>query len=66
MTPTQLAKVPRRDAARIIEDAQVGRVGGGDRLHLAIETALNEEWWRGFHAGQRAYEHEGGPRPSNT
>lgn len=65
MTEDQLANIKRRSAEEVIVSVP-GGLHYEARMRIAIEAWANEEWWRGFHAGQRAYEHEGGPRPRST
>lgn len=47
-----LAKMPRKTAAQIISESRIGELPGGvERLAIAVEIALNQEWWRGKYAG---------------
>jgi hypothetical protein len=49
MTKEQIDAIPRKEARQIL--AQIpGGPGYDDRVLLAVEQALNLEWWRGYHA----------------
>jgi hypothetical protein len=50
MTEEELAAIPRRSAKDILVDTNRTGVSG----EATIAAALNEEWWRGFHAGRAA------------
>lgn len=51
MTEEQLAALPRRTAGEILA-AIPGGPGYDDRVLLAVEGAMNLEWWRGYYAGK--------------
>ena len=53
MTEEQLAAIKRRSALEHLVDAGVGVPTTSGRLEVAVEAAMNEEWWRGFYAGQK-------------
>lgn len=55
MIPQFLAIVPRRTAEQIVASVPLGR-GVEERIILAIEVAMNEEWWRGYYAGRGVIE----------
>jgi hypothetical protein len=48
MTRAQLSAIPRKTAAEILA-AIPGGPGYDDRVLLAMEEAMNLEWWRGFY-----------------
>lgn len=49
MEREQLAKIIRKDPAQVAQSI-AGETPG--RAELKIACAMNEEWWRGFYAGQ--------------
>jgi hypothetical protein len=49
MTKEQLAASPRQTAHELLT-AIPGGPGYERRVELAVESALNVEWWRGYHA----------------
>lgn len=53
MTEEQLSQIKRRNAEEILAAIPAGSVYER-RLAAAIEAAMNEEWWRGYHAGRRS------------
>lgn len=52
MTREELSAIPRKTAREILASIPGGR-GYDDRVMVAIECAMNTEWWRGFHAGTK-------------
>lgn len=50
MTRDELAKIPRLTADQVLAGVP-GGVGYEHRVLLAVECAMNIEWWRGFYAG---------------
>ena len=55
MTPQRLAEIPRRTAHEVVLDVRLG-AGVESRTVLAVEAAMNEEWWRGYYAGRGVVE----------
>lgn len=49
MTKEQIDAIPRVEARKLLASIPAG-VGYDDRVLLAVEQAMNLEWWRGFHA----------------
>lgn len=49
-TREQIAALPRRSAREIVA-LVAGGLGYHERLTIAIEEAINQEWWRGYFAG---------------
>jgi hypothetical protein len=52
MTEEQLDKIKRRAADQVLIDVP-GGVGYEQRVLIAVEAAMNEEWWRGYYAGRK-------------
>lgn len=50
MTPQTLATIRRKTATEVIESVPLGP-GVSHRINIAVEVAMNEEWWRGYYAG---------------
>lgn len=57
MTPEDLAKIPRKTAREMLGEIQAGD-GFEHRVLLAVECAMNLEWWRGYHAALTAKREE--------
>lgn len=53
MTKEELDAIPRKTAAQLLVEIP-GGPGYDGRMLLAIEQALNLEWWRGYHAVDRS------------
>ena len=51
MTRQILSKIQRRTADEVISAVPLGP-GVDQRTALAVEAAMNEEWWRGYYAGR--------------
>lgn len=51
MTPQHLAQTQRRTAEQVMASVPLGP-GVEQRTRLAVEIAMNEEWWRGYYAGR--------------
>lgn len=51
MTKEQIDAIPRKDARQWLAQVEAGS-GYDDRVLLAIEQAMNLEWWRGYYAGK--------------
>jgi hypothetical protein len=51
MNEEELTKMPRQ-TARDILTAIPGGPGYEARVELALEVAMNTEWWRGYYAGR--------------
>lgn len=49
MTKDQLEEIPRVEARQLFARVPAGS-GYDDRVILAVEQAMNLEWWRGYHA----------------
>ena len=49
MTKEQIDAIPRVEARQLLARIPAGR-GYDDRVLLAVEVAMNLEWWRGYHA----------------
>jgi hypothetical protein len=49
MTKEQLEAIPRVDARQLLARIPAGQ-GYDDRVLVAVEQAMNLEWWRGFYA----------------
>jgi hypothetical protein len=49
MNREELEKIPRQEAAELLASIPAGP-GYERRLLIAIECALNLEWWRGYYA----------------
>lgn len=47
MTEAELKKLPRLSASEIISGSQPAL------LHTRVESAMNIEWWHGYHAALR-------------
>jgi hypothetical protein len=47
MTEEELNAIPRRSAKEVLADTNRNGVLG----EATIAAAMNEEWWRGYHAG---------------
>jgi len=52
MTKEQVDAIPHRSPKQILADIPLG-AGHWDRVELALEEAMNIEWWRGFYAGTK-------------
>lgn len=50
MTREQLRAIARRDASGVIASVP-GGTGYDTRVVMAVEIAMNQEWWRGYYAG---------------
>lgn len=50
MTRAQLRAAARRDASGVIASVP-GGAGYDNRVVMAVELAMNQEWWRGYYAG---------------
>lgn len=63
MTEDQIKAIPRRTAEQVLV-AVPGGPGYEHRVLLAVEIAMNEEWWRGYWASGRemAHQEELGPK----
>lgn len=49
MTRNEINAIPRKTASQLLSEIPAG--GGYERrVELAVEQALNLEWWRGYHA----------------
>lgn len=59
MTKEELAAVPRRSAKEVLADTSRNGVSG----EATIAAALNEEWWRGYHAGLAVVMQKAVPAP---
>lgn len=53
MTREDLSKIPRVEAAEMLVNIPAGP-GYEHRVLLAVESAMNIEWWRGHYAGYDA------------
>jgi len=51
MTKEQLEAIPRLDARQLLARIPASP-GYDDRVLLAVEQAMNLEWWRGYHAAR--------------
>ena len=51
MTKEQIDAIPRKEARQLLAQIPAGQ-GYDDRVLLAVEQAMNLEWWRGFYAGK--------------
>ena len=51
MTLDDLQKYPRKTARELLASVAAGR-GYDDRLLIAVECAMNLEWWRGYNAAK--------------
>jgi hypothetical protein len=49
MTKEQIDAIPRKEARSLLASIPAGS-GYDDRVLLAVEQAMNLEWWRGYHA----------------
>jgi hypothetical protein len=49
MTKEEIDAISRKTARQVMASVPAGR-GYDDRLLLAVEQAMNLEWWRGYHA----------------
>jgi hypothetical protein len=49
MTKEEIDAIPRKEARQLLAQIPMGR-GYDDRVVLAVEQAMNLEWWRGYHA----------------
>jgi hypothetical protein len=58
MTKEDLERIPRVTAAELL--AQLAT--GWPRQEVLIESALNVEWWRGYHAASAALSTTGGAK----
>jgi hypothetical protein len=52
MTKEEIDAIPRVEARLLLARIPMGR-GYDDRVLLAVEQAMNLEWWRGYHAASR-------------
>ena len=59
MNEEELTKMPKQTARDILNAIPGGR-GYETRVEIALEVAMNTEWWRGFWAGRY---HEGRAMP---
>ena len=55
MEREQIDAIPRVGARQLLARVPAGP-GYDDRVLLAVEQAMNLEWWRGYHAGKREME----------
>jgi hypothetical protein len=53
MTLDELTAIPRKNAEEVLIGVPGGQ-GYEQRVKVAVEVAMNIEWWRGYHAGQKA------------
>lgn len=51
MTKEQIDAIQRVEARQLLARIPAGP-GYDDRVLLAVEQAMNLEWWRGYHAAQ--------------
>lgn len=51
MDREQTFAIERKDARKLLAEIPMGK-GYDDRVLLAIEQALNLEWWRGYYAAK--------------
>lgn len=51
MTKEQVDAIPRVEARQLLARIPAG-AGYDDRILLAVEQAMNLEWWRGYYAGK--------------
>jgi hypothetical protein len=51
MTREELAATPRKTAEEVILSVPLGP-GTEQRTRVAVESAMNTEWWRGYRAAQ--------------
>lgn len=65
MTPQFLAKIARRTAKEVIASVPLGP-GVTDRMTIAAEMAMNEEWWRGYYAGRGVVDSTAPKQPDLT
>lgn len=49
MEKEQIDAIPRKEARELLASIPGGR-GYDDRVLLAVEQAMNLEWWRGYYA----------------
>ncbi len=49
MTKEQIEAIPRKEARQLLASIPAGN-GYDDRVLVAVEQAMNTEWWRGYHA----------------
>lgn len=49
MTKEEIDAIPRKEARQLLASIPGGQ-GYDDRVLLAVEGAMNLEWWRGYHA----------------
>jgi hypothetical protein len=57
MTKEEIHAIPRKEARQLLAQIPLGR-GFDDRLLLAVEQAMNLEWWRGYHAAPKLSDDE--------
>lgn len=55
MKKEQLDAIPRVEARQLLARIPAGN-GYDDRVLVAVEQAMNLEWWRGYYAGLRTNE----------
>lgn len=51
MTRNELDKIPRKTAVALLAGIPAGP-GYDKRVDVAVEVAMNVEWWRGYYAGK--------------
>lgn len=59
MTKDELAKYPRKTPAQLLAEVPDG-LGRERSLEVVFESAMNLEWWRGYHAGKSEQAERGG------
>jgi len=55
MNREEIDAIPRVEARKLLASIPLGR-GYDDRVLLAVEQAMNLEWWRGYHTAMRELE----------
>lgn len=65
MTKEQIDAIPRKKARELLASIPGGR-GYDDRVLLAVEQAMNLEWWRGYHAAALSNGHRESPQEERT
>lgn len=53
----QIDAIPRVEARQLLASIPGGR-GYDDRVLIAVEQAMNLEWWRGYYAAKQEGGHE--------
>lgn len=56
MTKDEIDATPRKEARQLLAQIPAGK-GYDNRLLLAVEQAMNLEWWRGYHAAKSNVSH---------